>query len=106
MTSLNRDVRFTPETGHRNRHAYHPRRTNSGSFAIFAAIRRASSSISNLAATLRAPRAAPCAIFWSLLVLAVIFPPSLTVSPRSHGPDSPLSNLKNAARRIERDGEG
>src|SRR6516165_8342138 len=34
--------------------------------------------------------AAPCAIFWSLLVLAVIFPPSLTVSPRSHGLDSPL----------------
>jgi hypothetical protein len=41
--------------------------------------------------------AAPCAIFWSLLVLAVIFPPSLTVPPRSHGLDSPLSNLRAAA---------
>jgi hypothetical protein len=36
-----RNVRFTPESGHRNRHVYHLRRTNSGSSAIFAAIRRA-----------------------------------------------------------------
>ena len=27
-----RDVRFTPKSGHRNRHMYHLRRTNSGSF--------------------------------------------------------------------------
>ena len=33
-----RHVRFTPESGHRNRHAYYLRRTSSGSLAIFAAI--------------------------------------------------------------------
>ena len=37
------NVRFTPESGHRNRPAYYLRRTSSGSLAIFAAIRRASS---------------------------------------------------------------
>ena len=35
-----RNVRFTPESGHRNRPAYYLRRTSSGSLAIFAAIRR------------------------------------------------------------------
>jgi hypothetical protein len=39
------DVRFTPESGHRNRHAYHFRRNSSGSLAIFAAIRRASPAV-------------------------------------------------------------
>ena len=34
------NVRFTPESGHRNRPAYYLRRTSSGSLAIFAAIRR------------------------------------------------------------------
>jgi len=43
-------VRFTPESGHRNRHAG----SNSGSFATLAAIRRASSFVSSLAADLRA----------------------------------------------------
>jgi hypothetical protein len=42
------DVRFTPESGHRNRPAYYLRRTNSGSLAILAAIRRASSFVSSL----------------------------------------------------------
>jgi hypothetical protein len=37
------NVRFTPESGHRNRPAYSLRRSNSGSLAIFAATRRASS---------------------------------------------------------------
>jgi hypothetical protein len=50
MTSLNRDVRFTPKSGHWNRHEYHLRRSNSGSFAILAAIRRVSSLVSSLAA--------------------------------------------------------
>jgi len=36
-----RHVRFTPESGHRNRPADYLRRTGSGSLAIFAAIRRA-----------------------------------------------------------------
>ena len=44
------NVRFTPESGHRNRHAG----SNSGSFATLAAIRRASSFVSSLAADLRA----------------------------------------------------
>ena len=46
-------VSCTPESGHRNRHVYHLRRTNSGSFAIFAAIRRASSLVSGFAAVRR-----------------------------------------------------
>src|SRR5262249_7699831 len=37
------NVRFTPESGHWNRHVYHLRRSDSGSLGIFAAIRRASS---------------------------------------------------------------
>jgi len=40
-----RNVRFTPESGHRNRPAYYLRRSNSGSLAIFAAIRRAGTQI-------------------------------------------------------------
>ena len=44
------DVRFTPESGHRNRPAYYLRRSKSGSLAIFAAVRRASSWVSGLAA--------------------------------------------------------
>ena len=47
------NVRFTPESGHRNRPAYYLRRSNSGSLAIFAATRRASSFASNLAADRR-----------------------------------------------------
>jgi hypothetical protein len=35
------NVRFTPESGHRNGPAYHLQRISSGSLAIFAAIRRA-----------------------------------------------------------------
>jgi hypothetical protein len=35
-----RHVRFTPESGHRNRPAYYLRRISSGSLAKFAAIRR------------------------------------------------------------------
>jgi hypothetical protein len=42
MATSRRNVRFTPESGHRNRPAYYLRRTNSGSLAMFAAIRRAS----------------------------------------------------------------
>ena len=41
-----------PESGHRNRPAYDLRRTNSGSLAIFAAIRRASSHVRQLRASL------------------------------------------------------
>src|SRR5262249_5991090 len=52
-----RHVRFTPESGHRNRPAYYLRRTSSGSLAIFAAIRRASSFVSSLVAGSRLPRA-------------------------------------------------
>jgi len=37
------NVRFTPKSGHRNRPADYLRRTGSGSLAIFAAMRRASS---------------------------------------------------------------
>src|SRR5262249_6190463 len=37
-----------PESGHRNRPRYQLRRTNSGSLAIFAAIRRASSFVRGL----------------------------------------------------------
>ena len=47
------NVRFTPKSGHRNRPAYYLRRTNSGSLAMFAAILRASSLVSNLAADSR-----------------------------------------------------
>ena len=47
------DVRFAPKSGHRNRPAYYLRRSNSGSLAIFAAIRRASSRVSGLAADLQ-----------------------------------------------------
>jgi hypothetical protein len=43
------DVRLTPNSGHRKRPRYQLRRTNSGSLAIFTAIRRASSFVSNLA---------------------------------------------------------
>jgi hypothetical protein len=39
------NVRFTPESGHRSRHVYHLRRSNSGNLAIFAAIRRALSDL-------------------------------------------------------------
>ena len=42
------DVRFTPKSGHRNRPAYYLRRSNSGSLAMSAAIRRASSRVSRL----------------------------------------------------------
>ena len=35
------DVRFTPKSGHWNRHVYYLRRNNSGSLAMLAAIRRA-----------------------------------------------------------------
>src|SRR5262249_33235937 len=52
-----RHVRFTPESGHRNRRAYYLRRINSGSLAIFAAIRRAASFVSSLVAGSRLPRA-------------------------------------------------
>jgi len=48
-----RNVRFTPESGHWNLPAYYLRRSNSGSLAIFAAIRCASSLVSNLAADRR-----------------------------------------------------
>ena len=41
MAMDRRNVRFTPESVHRNRPAYYLRRTNSGSLAIFAAIRSA-----------------------------------------------------------------
>ena len=44
------DVRFAPKSGHRNRHAYHLRRSNSGSFVTLAAMRRVSSFVSILAA--------------------------------------------------------
>jgi hypothetical protein len=44
------NIRFAPKSGYRNRHVYHLRRSNSGCFAMFAAIRRASSFVSNLAA--------------------------------------------------------
>src|SRR5262249_33114657 len=40
ISACPRHVRFTPKSGHRNRHVYHLRRDNSGSLAIFAAIRR------------------------------------------------------------------
>src|SRR5262249_59106739 len=47
------DVRFTPKSGHRNRHVYQFRRDNSGSLAIFAAIRRASSLLSALSGSVK-----------------------------------------------------
>jgi hypothetical protein len=42
-TGVPANVRFTPNSGHWNRHVYHLRRDNSGSLAMFAAIHRASS---------------------------------------------------------------
>jgi hypothetical protein len=50
MAPRPRDVRFTPKSGHWNRHVYHLRRDNSDSLAIFAAIRRALSLVSSFAA--------------------------------------------------------
>jgi hypothetical protein len=44
------DVRFTPKSGHQNWAVVPPRRNKSGSLAIFAAIRRASSLVSSFAA--------------------------------------------------------
>jgi hypothetical protein len=42
------NVRYTPESGPRNRPRYQLRRTNSGSLRVFAAIRRALSLVSSL----------------------------------------------------------
>jgi len=49
-------VRFTPKSGHRNRHAYHLRRSNSGSLATLAVAAKIvvqTSAIPSLIATLR-----------------------------------------------------
>ena len=51
------DVRFTPNSGHRNRPVYHLRRSNSGSLATFAVAAKIvvpTSAIPSLIATLRA----------------------------------------------------
>ena len=47
MAAFPIDVRFTPKSGHRNRHVYRLRRSNSCSFAIVTGIRRASSFLSS-----------------------------------------------------------
>ena len=52
------DVCFTPKSGHWNRHAYHLRRSNSGSFVIFAAI---------------PPRAYPTALGYSIRPVGFLF---------------------------------
>jgi len=53
ISACPRHVCFTPESGHRNRHVYHRRRMQLGSFVTLAAMRRASSFVSSLAADRR-----------------------------------------------------